>query len=124
MGSYLNQAKRRFKKLGWRSFTTAAIPMTSKLYGDLGGDVGADTLAEDPKVPGKFHNSGGEMIIAAAHLQASGHHQEPEAVGYRAVLIGFAGWTLHLITLYLDCGQDPSSREHHPSYQGTLDDCW
>ena len=44
------------------------------------------------------------MIIAAAHLQAAGHHQEPEAVGYRAVLIRFAGWTLHLITLYLDCG--------------------
>ena len=44
MGSYLNQARRRLKKLGWRSFTTAAIPKTSKLYGDLGEDGGADTL--------------------------------------------------------------------------------
>ena len=32
MGSFLMRAKRRLKKLGWRSFTTAAIPKTSKLY--------------------------------------------------------------------------------------------
>ena len=58
---------------------------------------------QDANMPGKFHNSGGEIIIAAAHLQASGHHQEPEAVGYRAALVRFLGWTLHLITVYLDC---------------------
>ena len=65
MGSYLNQAKRRLKKLGWRSFTTAAIPKTSKLYGYLGGDDGADPLVEDLKDP-KFVEGGFNRSIKFA----------------------------------------------------------
>ena len=49
----------------------------------------------------EYHNSGGEMVLLGAHLQASGHHQPLDAAVYRSVIVRFKGWSLHLICLYI-----------------------
>ena len=91
----LNVARRRLKKLGWRSFGTQAISKIAKETGLL-----PNAPQEGPQ--GRFHNSGGELVLLGAHLQASGHHQPVDAAGYRSVIVRFKGWSLHLVCLYLD----------------------
>ena len=82
-GTDLNATRRRLKKIGWRSFSTPAISKAAKETGSLDTD-------------------GGELVLLAPHLQASGHRQDPQASGYRSVIIRFKGWSLHFITVYLD----------------------
>ena len=87
---------------------TPAVP---KIQKEFGIDMPAVTAEEDedgddePTVSraAKHHNSGGEMLLFAQSLIAHGQHQSPGAVGYRAAQVRSKGWTLHLITLYLDC---------------------
>ena len=64
-GTDLNIARRRLKKLGWRSFGTQAISKIAKETGLL-----PNAPPEGPQ--GRYHNSGGEMVLLGAHLQASG----------------------------------------------------
>ena len=97
-----NAATRRLKKICWMSFATPAISKLTKKTGPLGTEV-----QEGPT--GRFHNSGGELVLLPPHLQAAGHHQDPQASGCRSVIIRFKGWSLHLITLYLDSNFDLES---------------
>ena len=96
MDEHLNAARRRLKKLGWKTLTTSAVPTATQAFG---ADEDADFHGEGRK----YHKSEGEMLLFSKHLVVHGHHQPKQAVGYRSSQVRFKGWTLHLIVLYLDC---------------------
>ena len=103
-GLHLNRAQRRCEKYGYHLFATPATP--SKLHA-----LDADQLAslevgeqEEVQVAGKFANHGGEGILAKSRMQVTSHHQSQESFGFKSLLIRLKGVTVHLITLYMDCG--------------------
>ena len=99
LGEHLNAARRRLRKLGWKSLSTPAVPKADKDFGHLAGtgEGEADIALK------KHQNSGGEMLHFSPGVVVHGHHQPKDAVGYRAGQVRFKGWTLHIVTIYLDC---------------------
>ena len=49
-----------------------------------------------------YANHGGEAILALPKLVTTGHHQDPEAQGFRSILVRLKGCPIHVISLYFD----------------------
>ena len=64
------------------------------------------TMSKEMPLGEKNPQQWGEIILRQPSIKASGYHQDPEAVGYRSILVSFVGWTLHLVVLYLDSDFD------------------
>ena len=85
MGEQLNAARRRLRKLGWKSVTTSAVPKVAK-------DTGVDATPDDGSTPHeeqlkKFQNSGGGNFLFQPGVIAHGHHQPLCSVGFRAAQV-------------------------------------
>ena len=98
MGVPLNKARRRAKGLGWHWFGTPATPTIGRAIEAEGENVA------EPREARAFANHGGEAILALPKLVVTGHHQDPEAQGFRSVLVRLRGRHIHVITLYFDVG--------------------
>ena len=98
MGVPLNKARRRAKGLGWHWFGTPATPTIGHAI-----EAGGEDEAE-PRGTRTFANHGGEAILALPKFVVTGHHQDPEAQGFRSVLVRLKGCHIHLISIYFDVG--------------------
>ena len=83
MGVPLNRARRRARNLGWHWFGTAAIPSIR--------DEVEEHVANhaNPREARTFANHGEEATLAQPKLVTTGHHQDPEAQGFRSTLEAF-----------------------------------
>ena len=89
-----NKARRRAKSLGWRWLGTSASPTQSLANGNEASN--ASTRA--------YANHGGEVFLAQPQLTVTGHHQDPDAQGYRSIICRMQGFHLHLVLVYFDDG--------------------
>ena len=84
--------------LGWHWFST---PATATIRDAIEEYV---ERAAEPREGRTFANHGGEAILALPKLVVTGHRQDPEAQGFRRVLVRLKGCHVHIISLYFDVG--------------------
>ena len=60
------------------------------------------------------------MLIFQPGVVAHGHHQPEGTIGFRAAQVRFQGWTLHLVTIYLDCNYGMQEGPNLERTQGVI----
>ena len=98
MGLPLDRARRRARTLGWHWFSTPAI---ATIRDEMEEEVSRHAEAREART---YANHGGEAILALPKLVTTGHHQDPEAQGFRSILVRLRGCHIHIISLYFDVG--------------------
>ena len=104
--------------MGWKALTTPAVPkLLKEVVRDANGSGNGDDSEETLR---KFQNSGGDMLLFQAGVTVYGHHQPEGTSGFRAAQVRFHGWTLHLVTVYLDCNYGMQEGPNFERTQGVI----